>query len=356
MSGTIGKYKMRFSLFGRGYDDERSDSGTGEIPDVDYMNFPCDFAEFDQTGQYCWITSFRDDKLYKFDTSASPWTEVSHTIPANIYKQGTSYNNTSWLVRIKGTNTGIVENHADDELVFFDLTSDTILQTISLNGTAIATDLDLGIPQAVRAGNVVYIVAGEITDNATAKVIAVNTVGQTVTSSQILGAPFLGMYDNTNFISYDSPTWFSHYAKVYGVSVLDGSHVFELTASQSGSEGFSKVGYMSAIPVNGFLWYPTKIYANWKLGRYKIPPNIEKPVPLELVGNMDSGILAKRAIVRDDGLYATFRIADSVFVTDFKEVNPLYTGASPDDLTPKAISDEWIVCNSSNLKTGLVRY
>ena len=61
---------MKFSVFGRGYEDTRSDSGDGAVEDFNRYAMGASSAVFDSTGQYLWVGIFGNGHtagLYKYD-------------------------------------------------------------------------------------------------------------------------------------------------------------------------------------------------------------------------------------------------------------------------------------------------
>ena len=83
MSLIIREGKMCFSVFGRGYDDTRSDSGDGAVEEYDRFAMGICSGCFDSTGQYLWLGCYGNGHtagLLKFDMD-DDFNELAHSVP-----------------------------------------------------------------------------------------------------------------------------------------------------------------------------------------------------------------------------------------------------------------------------------
>lgn len=335
---------LSFTIFGSGHDSTRNDSGDG----MTSFLYSCDYAVFDSTGQYLWVVTkqgeLADRKIRKLDTTT--WEEVPHAFEnVDVSSVATS----GFLVGIENTNSNLGVLVTDSNKIFvFDLTTDTIYNTISGNLYRIDPNY---APRATLVGDVIRIVGTSVDQSKYRAPYATinlsnNTYGQ---NEQSGGWTISGFYNDTD-ITFANRNYGDRKA-LWGASISDGAgHVqtwgdFYIYSDDITLDSFAKDNY---------LYIPTEVGDIWRFGKYSVPPDFSS-LPADYIG-INANTIASPACYTRGRTWASFLMSDgSLAVTDFTNYGILYTGNNP-SLTPIAMGDPYIVCAGSDGYTYLARY
>lgn len=341
MSALIKEGKMSFSVFGRGYDDVRADSGEGAIEDYNRYGMGISNGCFDVTGQYLWLACYGNGHtagLLKFDMD-DDFNELSHTVP-------TSAND---LLLFHGSN--VANNYGlaiqGSDWYVFDLTDDTVIASGSdaiLNNISWATN-----PFDCVLDGTTFRICTYRTQNSSPTVYSLDYSDGTVTSLQI-GANRCGGVFLTESLIYEfyTPQWF--YQNYYIESTTpSGSAVWGYQALQGG---------ISPYPVNlngfgkkGNLYIPSNVYASWRLCEYPAkgtPKIFETPKPKNLIGKFPSQPTINRFAFTHEKERVAFTTNIGVFVSDFEEMERI----SESNEIVYAVSDNYVVVDKGYMDSS----
>ena len=338
MSATIKEGKMCFSVFGRGYEDTRTDSGAGVEEEVDRHWLLNGGMVLDSTGQYLWIAKDGDVNnrmILKYDLES--FTDVGQTVvtakdsyrifhPSNVPNNyGVIISGSAWYV-IDLTDDTLICSGADN--LWFGYWYDCILvddkiYAISLQNGRVNTNL-----------------------------VTIDLTNQTATKSVITtNRSTVCFASDSSIYSYFPIQWFTDYKKVY-LTDLSGNQIWEETASQAGSGGFPYVA-QCGFGGNGKIYLPTKIYGAWRLGEYSVSsaPDITTPKPKRFFGKFKSepsleiNGKPRRGIAYNDGrTRVAFTTDIGVYVTDLEEVELL---TEDTNVLVSCMNDTHVVCTSA---------
>ena len=321
---------MKFSVFGRGYDDTRVDSGEGAIEDYNRYAMGICSGCFDSTGQYLWLGCYGNGHtagLLKYDMD-DDFNELVHSVPTGtaptvVLHASTSDNNLG--LAFQGSNWWV-----------FDLTEDTV----------IASGTDANIPNYIDWTRSPYDVALDDTkflitlprsQRGTQAVLVLDysdgTFTRTVLSNyQRAGGAFIN--ENLMYIYYP-PEWFYQDAYISGT-----------TPSATQIWGHQTTGNYTNITMFGFgkkgkLYVPSLVYSSWRLGEYNgmRVPNFETPKPMKVIGKFASRPSISRFAFSHEKKNVGFTTDIGVFVSDFEDME-MITDASD---AVYAVSDKYCV-------------
>lgn len=264
MSATIGKNDIKLSVFGRGFEDERTDSGTGESAPDEILNFPIYHACFDNTGAYCWLVT--DEGLRKYETEN--WTDVGQSIVSD-----------GLVLLLHPSN--VANNYGlavvdSSEIVLFDLTSDTVHQTASGTYTELVRNL---VYDCILTGDQIKIIAlAKVNTNNPIITIDKNDLNLlTVATGGVAPDGFIN--DSLIYATY-SREWFFQASVAYGLK-LDGSVDWQ-TDGINRNDDVAGFGFGT----NGRLILPVKVYGAWRFGIFDgtTAPVLVPPKPAKTFG------------------------------------------------------------------------
>lgn len=335
---------LSFTIFGSGHDSTRNDSGDG----MTSFLYSCDYAVFDSTGQYLWVVTkngeIADQKIRKLDTTT--WEEVPHAFEnIDVHSNSTS----GFLVGIENTNSNLGVLVTDsNEIVVFDLTADTIYNTISGNLYRIDPNY---APRATLVGDVIRIVGASVNQSKyRAPFATINLTNNTYAMNEQPGGWTISGFYNDTDITFANRNYGDRKA-LWGANILDGAgnvktwDDFYIYNDDITLDSFAKDNY---------LYIPTKVGDIWRFGKYSVPPDFSS-LPSDYIG-INANTLASPACYTRGRTWASFLMSDnSLAVTDFVNYGILYTGDNP-SLTPIAMGDPYIVCAGSDGYTYLARY
>lgn len=271
MSANIPIGKLKFSVFGRGYDDVRGNSGTGaSAPDT--LNFYPAQAAFDSTGQYCWIL-ISNGGLHKFSTTT--WQMVD---------QGEVPTNALGFYHPSNVDNNIGFSYYGGVAYVFNLTTNEIISTGEISGFAyngslmdcILIDDDklrLASNGQTRATNGIF-------------TIDLNDFSWSVTTHYNSG--FSGFIDNDSVYAYYEPEWFYQTGRIFSANASGGED-WSRGASQAGGSAFDKITLQGAT-AKGYVYIPSYVNGKWTLGKYSGLSGFdyETPSPIKTFGEFPS--------------------------------------------------------------------
>lgn len=336
MSLTIENEK--FTIFGSGYEQTRNDSGEGQ-KEILVLNYQVDYACFDATGQYCWVSISTGNRgIRKLETTN--WTEVNQgsvpTFYGGLYHPTNVPNNYGLIVR---SNT----------LYLFDLTTNEILKTGTVSDVAsLAGTYDcvyLEDENAIRVCS---------TSGSSGTIYTFYLDDLTTSRVAFVGRP-CGFIDDDSIYSQQGPQWLTDYAKVYSHNA-NGSTDWTITATGAGGQGFPNVAVVGLARGNGYFYLPSYINGKWVMGEYLGVPDLETPSPERVFGEFPSKpslIVGTRYFVpytNGRGL-ACFNSDLGLYVTDFntlRRVAPSYA--------PYATTNRMALVGMGINRTGVVYF
>lgn len=346
MSATISKNKLKFSVFGRGFEDERSDSGEGVDTDSLDIPFRCNSALIDTTSTYIWLVKSTDGGIYKYDLATM--TEVSQTaVPSG----GHTYS--PYLIHPSNTdnNIGIAmvfDNGASKSYwYFFDMTDDTLIGTCELAGWKTPAMAD-----AIIVGNKVHVCErAYLRTNPTC--YHVNLDDMSITLDQTSGIASCGFVDEDTIYAYYPPEWFYQTKKNYGKDLVWNT-VWECTASQGGGSGFPNID-QAGFCGNGFVYLPTKKNGAWRFGVYNgnSYSDYNTPKCIRTFGKFDSvPSISKAPVYTNEKTRICFATNSKLYVTDTEDVELITDG----NYVPYCMNDNYIIADNQYNKTSIFKY
>ena len=337
MSATIKEGKMCFSVFGRGYDDTRADSGEGAIEDYNRYGMGINSGCFDETGQYLWLACYGNGHtagLLKFDMDED-FNELSHSVPtsaSNLVLFHASNVANNYGMAIQGSNWYL-----------FDLTNDTVIASGS--DSTLANVNWTSRPYDCALDGTKFLICVYRTSNSYPTVYTIDYSDSTVTSLQIGSQRAGGVFIDKDIIyQFYIPQWFYQAPYIEG-RTPSGSLVWSYQAqANTNYDDIKQFGFGK----NGNLYCPTNIYSSWRLGVYpaKSAPRLyETPKPKEIIGKFKSAPDINRFEFSHEKARVAFSTNIGVFVTDFKELERI-TDANN---TVYAVSDNYVVVEKGYL-------
>lgn len=315
MSANIIINKIKFSVFGRGYDDDRGNSGTGEIIKVNNLRFNAISGAFDDTGNYCWIMnastydSYLSYGVHKLDVS-NDWAEVSQSIiPENVEVIVCHPSNVV-------NNIGLVfaNNGNGSDVILFDLTDDTVINSGTYEEMPVVLQ-DKGPYEVQMVGDYIYVM-----NKNNGVLYALYTTDMSI-SKYTTGDALRGFINNSTIYAYHGITWFSDYLRLYKLG-MDLSQIWEIMAPTSGSDGFPNVE-IDGFAGNGYIYLPAKVNGKWRIGQFKTNSSTDfvTPRPARTFGDFEDRPVLYRSVMFSDGkTRATLFTNLGVYVTDFDSV------------------------------------
>lgn len=328
MSASIGVGKLKFTVFGTGYDDERGDSGTG-LRDGGTLSFQSTYAVIDETGAYCWIVKYGTTELVKYDMLT--WEEVD---------KGDLPDTCAYLNHPKNVpnNYGIVYK-AEDGIYIFDLTTNEIISqgTIAFvpsgNEDCILVDDEIRFATLAQGRARNWIRTLSIDDLSSTEVDLTDTA-------------FVGFTDDSHVYCFYPKEWFYQSHKLYLIDRA-GNTVWTITQST-----FDNI-YMAGLTRDGKIYLPCLIDGVWVMGEFpQTPaPDVNTPAPVRTFGEFETGpsmIIQQSLCVTysSDRRMAAFSTdGGGLYITDFEDVYLIDENGT--DCVPLAINDDTFIYNNS---------
>lgn len=341
MSANIAIGKLKFTVFGKGYDDERGNSGSG-VKEGEVLNYGSRYAEIDATGRYIWVAG--DFGIRKIDTFT--WEEVSmgdipnwmHYInhPKNVS------NNYGFVSEISGYG-------ADMTGYIFDLTTNEIISSGDLTYRSGGGQDDCILVDDV-------LIFASLTQGRASNYVTTLAIDDfTMTRTEGIGRSFVGFTDNSHIYGYYPKEWFYQDSNI---SLITTSGVWVWDVQRS---NFNNVA-VGGLTRNGKIYVPSSIDGNWVLGEYpQTPaPDFDTPTPSRYFGVFNgypntvyNGVInVKYSTLRDIALICTSDTG--IYMTDFEDV---YRISDTNTTSALAINDEMaVIYNGSTRKTEVIMF
>ena len=310
---TINTKKLKFTVYGRGYDDERGNSGDG-VKDPTILNFLSAFAEFDITGRYCWVSQ-RDGYIKKYNTATWLEEEIPEELSFCYYinQPKNSDDNIAFTIPFTGTEGYLI-----------DLTTGEILDTITVSSNFSRVSQD-----CVKVDDSTWRFCTLGQDRAANEVYTLDLENLSMSITDVHGTGICGWIDSDTMYSRYVPEWFSDYKSVSGINA-SGTTEWWARANRAGSSGYSNIdGQMRGIPTNGKIYVPSYVNGVWALGEYNgsVAPDFNTPSPARVFGEFPSRptILPQDFFIAftTDKSFAVFDTDVGLYYTDFQELNKL---------------------------------
>ena len=337
---------MKFSVFGRGYDDTRADSGDGAVIDVNKYAMGAAYAVFDNTNQYLWIGCFGNGHakgLLKYDVET--FEEEAHTIPTTANEidglfHATNIDNNLALVT-QGSNWWVFD--LTDETIVASGSDSTLANYITWVGTPFDCTLNGTVFQITNVTDGQYYIYS-ITLDYSDGTVTYTQIGTNRTSGTFVSK-------DTIYMAYPT-TWFYQNRVIEGVSP-DGTQVWWRQAPEGGSLGFANVS-LNGIGCKGRLYVPTYIYSSWRMGEYNgtRTPDFDTPKPARFFGKFESKPNIKSFVRSNDQKRIAFSTDIGMFCSNFEDLERI-TETNEKVL---AINDSYIVTKLNDFYINVYTY
>ena len=347
MSATINENKLKFSVFGKGFEDTRSDSGEGADSDYRDIGHGCACAIIDSTDTYFWWGQTAGSYPFEWCTKRrlSDLQQLNQTIVPNdratvLLHPSNTDNNIGVAIQDKGQNVYV-----------FDMTDDTLYCHI----TSTVTNMQNDKCDCIIVDDKIYICERNMFQT-TNRLWCIDLTNETFATYGTIGESSVGFVDNDTWYAFHQITWFSDSRRISGFS-FDGNVQWSVTAPLSGDAGFPHLEE-TGLSGNGFLYLPVEMYGAWRLGMFRgnSTSDFQTPKPLRTFGKFNS----RPAINTQSPPYysneranAIMLFSDGLFVTDFKDV----TFITNETWFPKAIGNKYVIArNYYNNTTRIFEY
>lgn len=342
MSANIGTNKLKFSVFGKGFDDTRNDSGDGYAETVDNYAISEMTGAIDQTGEFVWFARSGLVKKRVDDMT---------TVAQSVYNGSTS----SFVGKPCNVdnNYGFFMNE-DNEFKIFDLTDGTIIQSGTQTNLYYICSRTCDI---ILVGTKIYLIT--LSPQRWDQYIAWFDITDGTSSCTFFDGQVAisGFADESTILVQNIPQWFSDSK---GLSAYNLSHVRKwlLWADIQGGGGFPNCEY-KGFGANGKMYLPVKTYGKWRMGVFSAShaPSINgTPHPISTFGEFASQPDFYWRNNQRYGLAFTDGKKDVAFLTnlglywsDFKDVIKI----TSDEEIPIAMNDKVIF--TTNYVYGRIR-
>ena len=305
MSAIIDIGKMKFSLFGRGYDDDRADSGNGDVIVLDKIPFLANFGAIDETGQYAWLAN--SDGVKKYDLT--DLSEVTQTIlpvaSTSLYHPCNVANN--YGIAFQGSTCTV-----------FDLTDDTIIKTGTVSYSPV-TRCDV----ILDGSKVWFVTLGQ--GRATNYVYSLELTDLSMTQVSWGNTGVIGFVTNSQICGYMPPEWYYQKAYIYGLG-RDGSTLWTVTSAGQGSSAFPNI-VSAGWGRNGRIYMPVNKYSSWRMGAFPFKAtDYETPKPISIFGKFEQMPVTASATINYSVVHSigknktAFGTGNGVYWTDYKDL------------------------------------
>lgn len=328
MSATIPIGKLKFTVFGKGYDDERGNSGPG-TKETTILDWSTSYAEFDITGKYCWAV-MNGNRLVKYETET--WTEVDKGSVDGI-----------WVGRPKNvvSNLGVSLLGDGYHVMFFDMTTNEIIKTVEISSYV------TGAKYIVILDDNTVRLAMYNWGNANPHVYSINVDTETFNDVYFGNRTCAGFIDNNSVFCAYIRQWFYQRSTIHAYNVISGAEEWMSQEAEAGSFTANVVGFGIA---DGNIYLPI---ASWNgkgvIGVFdgSSAPDISTPTPIRVIGDVYEGFTIDGAggvLFTTENEDACFRAGDgNIYMTDF---NSIYKVVNSNGISyePIAISDNMLLC------------
>ena len=340
MSANLIAHKIDFSVFGRGYDDARGNSGNGSkkaVTNLGWLWTTC--AVFDETGQYCWVRTDAsgNQALRKYRTDT--WDSVD---AGNI---STGY---SYIIHPCNVANNLGYAWNDSSSVLFDLTTNEIIVS-SENHIPYAS----GRFECVLVdGKIRVTTMGQ--SRATNHIYIIDTEDLSITDVTYTGG-CCGYVNDSGIYCYYEPMWFSDHGWRSKKNAVSGADVWFVSSQGSGSGAFANSAWQG-LTGHGNIYLPSYIGGKWVMGAYNASstPDFETPTPSRTFGEFSThpGFRGQYYSAYTDGKELAAWTTDiGLFVTDFENLDLIDSRSSIQVL---AMTEDMLFCNNQSANSSAV--
>ena len=338
MSALIDVNKLKFTVFGRGYDDERGNSGSG-AKEPDSLGMDSQMACFSDDGRYCWQVIYNGQyQLYKYDTTT--WQTVDQgTIPHvdNVYHPRNVVDN----------NLGICCTGYGGTVYVFDLTSNEVLTTLTL-------------PRYVGFGGIIACAYDEDNDKiylatmnkqrASKYIYTLDLANNSVSYFAYANIMLNGFINESMMYCKRIAEWFSQWDYAFALTPSS-SEVWGLSPTDEQTHSFPKISYVTwGLVGNGKLYLPSLIGDHWVMGVYDgtTTPDLITPTPIDTYGRFSSRPDIGVNIAYTNGTTkGCFNCGDGTFVIDFANKELTLISEAQEEIL--GMSDSLIMCKGGKV-------
>lgn len=341
MSANIPIGKLSFTVFGSGYNSDRADSGAGVKEGIP-LNFYARYAEFDATGQYCWIIN---GGLHKYETEN--WTRVEQgDVPSNFSILNSPKNNEYGY--------GIAFPPSSGTAYLFDLTTNEIINTGS------RPDLWGSQYDCIDVGDGIYRFCIQSNNRAQLYLYSFDTEDFSLSLSPVTyPRAGVGFIDDNSAYVYYAPEWFYQAAYVASYNISGGEDWGQQAADDD--KLFSNISMHGFTDANGHIYVPTLVNGRWKIGEYDGTSRVNFITPNYIRAFGDLG--NNKPTIGQDNMFpvysrdrsiVAFAVQDTgMYVSDFSDVYMLMNFENY-KYVPIAVSDNKVLCQKRPLGSGSI--
>ena len=271
MSGTIDIFKLKFSVFGHGFEDTRADSGDGAVIINKKINFDAQYGAIDSTGQFLWLAGLNGIRKYDLETLEEiAQSSVTRDTDSRIYHPNNVAN-----------NYGLIFQGTDFYLI--DLTSDAVINSGTVNASFNYADL------VYSNGKFYFVTLGKEQSQNYVYIVNESDLALTTNPFDDWRTDCCGWVDVNKIRAGFVPSWFYQYRDICGLDA-SGTTVWQVNAQTAGSGGFPNINFEGGWGANGYLWIPCYKYGKWRMGAfpYSAQADFETPKPLRVFGTFPS--------------------------------------------------------------------
>jgi len=280
MSATINSGKLKFSVFGNGFESTRNDSGDGaETYEKPLYNYAGGTACIDSTNSYIWLTQNSGATPLAYLTK----TRISDLELIEITNIPTDKNTYLYHPSNVVNNYGIAIQNLDYnyEAYVFDLTTNEIYYHFAISSSAISLTSSA---DCIMVNDDFYFVDRGVGSPKIYKLDVSNETFSQIGSQQFSNGTICGFVDNNTLYGFSNAVWFSDYARKYGFD-LSGDIQWEVMNTDAGVD-FARCPDRGMCG-NGYVWLASYVNGAWHWGAYdgNNGGDFFTPSPIKMVGN-----------------------------------------------------------------------
>lgn len=340
MSLTIDKKKLKFSVFGNGFEDERADSGEGNDTEGKFLSYSPNSFAIDSTGTYYWFWNFysgMQKRLLSDGSSVTQPISIS-TTSALVHPMNVS-NDYGILITSGGYNLV--------RFIVFNLSDDSIYLDVTCSGSGFS---EYG-NTAILVGTDIYITYSALRARIGFYLAHIDLDAGTATINNISGNEnACGFVDSDTIYCSYIPEWFDQHKRAMG-KTLGLANQWSLSALVAGGSGFPYVDYTRMMcGGKGYIYCPVYKNSAWRLGEFdgNHTPNFETPKPLRIFGKFKQFPQIRGWCFNQGSTKASFMTDLGLFATDFKDIELISTAISfgiydYTEWCPMEMCDDYIV-------------
>lgn len=338
MSGSIDIFKLKFSVFGHGFEDTRANSGDGSVMNSGKIPFLADYGAIDNTGQFVWLAS--SDGLRKYDLETLE--EVSQSsVPRDTNSRIYHPSNVA-------NNYGLIWQGTDFYLI--DLTSDAIIKSGTVNVSFSYADV------LYVNGEFRFCELGQGRTQNYIHILKYSDLSLTTYAFDNWQTGSLGWVSDTEIQAYFVPEWFYIKRQIKGVDI-NGVTQWYVEAQTAGASGFPNLNTEGGWGANGYMWIPCYKYGKWRMGAFawSASDDFATPKPVKVFGSFPSRPWfiphSRYAVVHNTGRTKTAFVTDlGVYLGDYHELIKI----TDDVYFPIALEDTTVICTDGT-NTHVIR-